>query len=67
MDNKDQFSREDINVNAGTSFSLMNDSGDLEVSGDILDPASLRKLADTLEKLYSGQIQAQGIVGFEVV
>ena len=66
MDNKDQFSREDINVNAGTSFSLMSDSGDLEVSGDILDPVSLRKLADTLEKLYSGQLQAICGVGFDL-
>ena len=66
MDNKDQFSREDINVNAGTSFSLMNDSGDLDVSGDILDPQALRALADTLEKLYSGQIPAQGVIGFDL-
>lgn len=66
MDNKDQFSREDINVNAGTSFSLMNDSGDLEVFGDILDPKALRALADTLEKLYFGQIPAKGVIGFDL-
>ena len=66
MDNQAQFSHKDINVNAGTSFSLMNDSGDLDVSGDILDPQALRALADTLEKLYSGQIPAQGVIGFDL-
>lgn len=66
MDNQTQFSHKDINVNAGTSFSLMNDSGDLDVSGDILDPQALRALADTLEKLYSGQIPAQGVIGFDL-
>ena len=66
MDNQTQFSREGINVNAGTSFSLMNDSGDFDVSGDILDPQALRALADTLEKLYSGQIPAQGVIGFDL-
>jgi hypothetical protein len=66
MENQTQLSREDINVNAGTSFSLMNDSGELDVSGDILDPQALRALADTLEKLYSGQIPAQGVIGFDL-
>lgn len=66
MDNQAQISREDIDTNAGTSFSLMNDSGDLDVSGDILDPQALRALADTLEKLYSGQIPAQGVIGFDL-
>ena len=66
MDNQNQFSREDIDTNMGTIFSLINDSGDLDVSGNILDPVSLRKLADTLEKLYSGQIQIQGVVGFDI-
>ena len=66
MDNQNQFSREDIDTNMGTIFSLINDSGDLDVSGNILDPVSLRKLADTLEKLYSGQIQVQGITVFDL-
>jgi hypothetical protein len=66
MENQAQFSHKDINVNAGTSFSLMNESGDLDVSGDILDPQALRALADTLEKLYSGQIPAQGVIGFDL-
>lgn len=66
MDNQNQLSREDINSNTGTSFSLMNDSGELDVSGDILDPQALRALADVLEKLYSGQIQTQGVVGFDL-
>ena len=66
MDNQNQFTREDIDTNAGTIFSLINDSGDLDVSGNILDPVSLRKLADTLEKLYSGEIQVQGVIGFDL-
>ena len=66
MDNQNQFSREDIDTNTGTIFSLINDAGDLDVSGNILDPVSLRKLADTLEKLYSGQIQVQGVIGFDL-
>ena len=66
MDNQNQFSREDIDTNMGTIFSLINDSGDLDVSGNILDPVSLRKLADTLEKLYSGEIQVQGVIGFDL-
>ena len=66
MNNQNQFSREDIDTNTGTIFSLINDSGDLDVSGNILDPESLRKLADTLEKLYSGQIQSHGIIGFDL-
>ena len=66
MDNKNQFTREDIDTNMGTVFSLTNDSGDLDVSGNILDPVSLRELADTLEKLYAGQIQAQGVIGFDL-
>ena len=66
MDNQNQFSREDIDTNMGTIFSLINDSGDLDVSGNILDPESLRKLADTLEKLYSGQIPSHGVIGFDL-
>ena len=66
MDSQNQFSREDIDTNTGTVFSLISDSSDLDVSGNILDPASLRKLADTLEKLYAGQIQAQGVIGFDL-
>ena len=66
MDNQNQFTREDIDTNMGTIFSLISDSGDLDVSGNILDPKALRELADTLEKLYAGQIQAQGVVGFDL-
>ena len=66
MDNQNQFTREDIDTNTGTIFSLINESGELDVSGNILDPKALRELADTLEKLYSGQIQAQGVVGFDL-
>ena len=63
---ENQISCEDININTGTGFSLTNEAGDLDVSGNILDPNSLRELADTLEKLYSGQIQTQGVVGFDI-
>ena len=63
---ENQISCEDININTGTGFSLTNETGDLDVSGNILDPNSLRELADTLEKLYSGQIQTQGVVGFDI-
>ena len=66
MENQTQLSREDIDVNTGTGFSLTNESGDLEVSGNILDPKALRELADTLEKLYTGKIQSQGVVGFDL-
>ena len=66
MNNQNQFTREDIDTNMGTIFSLISDSGDLDVSGNILDPESLRKLADTLEKLYSGQIQTHGVIGFDL-
>ncbi len=63
---ENQISCEDININTGTGFSLTNEAGDLDVSGNILDPNSLRELADTLEKLYTGQIQTQGVVGFDI-
>ena len=63
---ENQISCEDININTGTGFSLTNEAGDLNVSGNILDPNSLRELADTLEKLYTGQIQTQGVVGFDI-
>ena len=63
---ENQISCEDININTGTGFSLTNEVGDLDVSGNILDPNSLRELADTLEKLYTGQIQTQGVVGFDI-
>ncbi len=66
MNNQNQFSREDIDTNTGTVFSLISDSGELDVSGNILDPAALRKLADTLEKLYSGQIQSHSVIGFDL-
>ena len=66
MENQHRPSCEDINVNSGTGFSLTNEAGDLEVSGNILDPNALRELADTLEQLYSGQTQAQGVVGFDI-
>ena len=63
---ENQISCEDININTGTGFSLTNEEGDLDVSGNILDPNALRELADILEKLYSGKIQTQGVVGFDI-
>ncbi len=60
------FGPDDIDTNMGTRFFLGDETGNLEVAGDLLDPAALRRLADTLEQLFSGQIQAQGMVGFDI-
>lgn len=63
---KEAFDPNDINANMGTSFFLGDAAGNLEVDGDLLDPAALRRLADALEQLYSGRIQTQGMVGFDI-
>ena len=63
---REAFDPNDINANMGTSFTLGDQTGDLEVAGDLLDPAALRQLADALDQLYSGQIQPQSTVGFDV-
>ena len=63
---REAFDPNDINANMGTSFSLGDQTGDLAVAGDLLDPAALRQLADALDQLYSGQIQPQSTVGFDV-
>ena len=58
-----------IQANMGTSFMLADSSGDaLNVSGDLLNPADLRRLADTLEQLFSGAIQVhpEDMVGFDI-
>ena len=60
------FDPNDINANMGTSFFLGDESGNLDVDGDLLDPAALRQLADALEQLLSGKIQTQGMVGFDI-
>ena len=59
-------SPDDIMPNMGTEFYLGDESGALSVSGNLLDPDSLRQLAATLEKLYAGQIQVDGMVGFDI-
>ena len=65
---REAFDPNDINANMGTSFYLADESGTLDVSGDLLDPAALRRLADTLEKLFSGAIQVHpdDMVGFDI-
>ena len=63
---REAYDPNDINANMGTEFMLYDEGGDLDVGGDLLDPAALRQLADALEQLFSGQIQAQGMVGFDV-
>ena len=59
---------DDINANMGTGFYLGDESGSFDVSGDLLEPADLRRLADTLEKLFSGAIQVhpEDMVGFDI-
>ena len=63
---REAFDVNNINANMGTSFFLGDEGGNLEVDGDLLDPAALRQLADALEQLLSGQIQTQGMVGFDI-
>ena len=63
---REAFDPNDINANMGTSFYLADESGNLDVGGDLLDPAALRQLANALEQLYSGRIQTQGVVGFDI-
>ena len=63
---REAFDPNDINASAGTSFLLADEAGNLEVDGDLLDPVALRQLADALEQLFSGQIQTQGMVGFDI-
>jgi hypothetical protein len=55
-----------ISTNMGTGFYLADESGELDLDGDLLDPAALRQLATTLEQLYAGQIRTQGMVGFDI-
>jgi len=63
---REAFDVNNINANMGTSFFLGDEAGNLEVDGDLLDPVALRRLADALEQLLSGQIQTQGMVGFDI-
>ena len=57
-----------INTNMGTEFMLSDSSGSFDVSGDLLNPDDLRRLADTLEQLISGAIQVhpEDMVGFDI-
>ena len=63
---REAFDPNDIDVNMGTSFTLSDQTEDFELTGDLLDPAALRRLADALDQLYSGKIQPQSKVGFDV-
>lgn len=58
----------DINTNMGTSFMLTDSVGSFDVSGDLLNPADLRRLADTLDKLFAGEIEIhpEDYVGFDI-
>ena len=56
----------DINANQGTEFMLSDEYGTFDVTGDLLNPADLRRLADTLEQLFSGAIKSDGMVGFDI-
>jgi len=62
------FDPNNIQANMGTSFMLSDSVGSFDVSGDLLDPADLRRLADTLEQLFSGAIQVhpEDMVGFDI-
>lgn len=63
---RETFDLNAIETSAGTNFYLGDADGNLRLSGDLLDPAALRQLADALDQLYSGQIQTAGGVRFSV-
>ena len=63
---REAFDPYDIQANMGTGFFLGDEVGNIEVSGDLLEPADLRRLADTLEKLFSGALKPDGMVGFDI-
>ena len=51
----------------GTDFSLYDeDAMDIELDGNLLDPADLRALADMLEKIYNGTLPVTGRVAFDM-
>ena len=58
----------DIDANSGTEFMLTDSVGSFDVTGDLLNPEDLRRLADTLEKLFSGAIPVhpEDRVGFDI-
>lgn len=62
------FDPNDIQANMGTSFMLGDESGEWGASGDLLDPADLRRLADTLEQLFAGEIEIhpEDMVRFDI-
>ena len=58
---------DDIWTNMGTGFSLFDEvAEDIELDGNLLDPADLRALADMLEKVYNGTLPATGQVEFSI-
>ena len=59
------FDVNDIDMRA-TDFSLYDEAGDLDVAGDLRDPAALRALADALEGLISGRIMPNGRVALDL-
>ena len=58
---------DDIETQMGTDFSLYDeDAMDIELDGNLLDPADLRALADMLEKIYNGTLPVTGRVAFDM-
>ena len=58
---------DDIETQMGTDFSLYDeDAMDIELDGNLLDPADLRALADMLEKIYNGTLPVTGHVAFDM-
>jgi len=61
--------RSDIQTNAGTKFSLADGPDTtFDVTGNLLDPKAIRKLADALQKLRSGDLMpgAGNKVGMDI-
>mgnify|MGYP001350789875 CR=1 FL=1 len=50
----------------GTSFSLTDETGSVDVQGDLLNADDVINLAETIERLYAGQIQPEGAVSFTI-
>ena len=57
----------DIQTNAGTKFSLADGPDTtFDVRGNLLDPKAVRKLAEALQKLSSGELTPSGKVGLDI-
>ena len=65
LERREAFDTNDIDMRA-TDFSLYDAAGDLDIIGDLRDPAALRALADALEGLISGRIMPSGRVALDL-